>query len=414
MSYDLKVTRSTTLYCGYPLSVFPSQTYETGRIIALNFWFEILSNEQFAPLQKKFLTTNIMCIVLVTTAHPDYSLIVIDNRDEFILRPTSRPHWWNSDHQEILSARDLQRAEQGTWMGITKTGKCAVLTNYRETDTNDTEHPIQGTRSRGGMVTAWLNSPNDEDIQHFVKRLLDSGVADVGGFSLLCGSLRKDKHSQKIEPLAIISNRCGTSDDVPWIGERRGEVYGLSNTVYDDPVTWPKVKMGKEKVMEVIDDVVKNGLGEEDLVNKLYAVLDIDTLPEQKGQDFEEYIYQLRKSIFIPAIGNEEPKALPDADQIASARPEVVNGNGQNGHPTTINAAQSKLATEMKATERPTPPPQAPMTGIYGTQRQTILLVDWEGNVSFRERSLWDSKGNPVERGEGDMKFEFKIEGWNS
>jgi uncharacterized protein with NRDE domain len=300
-------------------------------------------------------------------------------------------------------------------MGITKTGKFAVLTNYRETDTNDVDHPIQGTRSRGGMVTAWLNSPNDEDIQHFVKRLLDGGVADVGGFSLLCGNLRKaDRSQNKIEPLAIISNRCGSSDDVPWIGKQRGEVYGLSNTVYDDPDTWPKVKMGKEKVMDVIDDVVKNGLGEEELVNKLYEVLDTDTLPKQEGQDFEDFIYELRKSIFIPAIGNEEVEPIPHADEIASAKPEAVNGSQHAGHPPNVISVQANLAAEIQATERPTPPPQAPMTGIYGTQRQTILLVDWKGNASFRERSLWDPKGNPIERGQGDMKFEFKIDGWNT
>jgi uncharacterized protein with NRDE domain len=355
-----------------------------------------------------------MCIVLVTTAHPDYSLIIVDNRDEFILRPTSRPHWWTSGDHEILSARDLQRAEQGTWMGITKAGKFAVLTNYRETDTHDADHPIQGARSRGGMVTAWLESPKEEDIQHFVKRLLDDGVADVGGFSLLCGNLKKDKQSEnQIEPLAIISNRCGSSDDVPWIGKQRGEVYGLSNTVYDDPETWPKVEMGKEKVMDVIDDVVKNALGEEELVKKLYDVLDTDTLPKQKGQDFEDYIYQLRHSIFIPPIGNEESKEVPHADVIASAQPEVINGSGHAENHTTVSA-QGRLAAVLKATERPTPPPQAPMTGLYGTQRQTIILVDWEGNASFRERSLWDPKGSPIERGHGDMKFEFKIDGWSS
>jgi len=35
-----------------------------------------------------------MCIAIATTAHPDYALIVADNRDEFISRPTSQPHWW--------------------------------------------------------------------------------------------------------------------------------------------------------------------------------------------------------------------------------------------------------------------------------------------------------------------------------
>merc|ERR1711964_21320 len=247
--------------------------------------------------------TAAMCIVLATTAHPSYALIVLDNRDEFILRPTSRPHWWTSNHQEILSARDLQRAEQGTWLGITKTGNFAVLTNYRETDANDAAHPIQGTRSRGGMVTAWLTAAVDESTPEFVQRMMaGDGVKGVGGFSLLCGKLRK-RNEHELEPLAIISNRCESVGHVPWIAGQRGEVYELS------------------------------------------------------------------KSIFIPSIGSVAPIEQP-------------------------------------------PNPNA-MTGIYGTQRQTIILVDWEGKVTFRERSLWDVMGNPIERGKGDMKFEFNIEGWN-
>ncbi|KAG5918569.1 hypothetical protein E4U42_006802, partial [Claviceps africana] len=99
-----------------------------------------------------------MCIVLITTAHPGYALIVLDNRDEFILRPTSRPHWWRhaATGREVLSSRDLQRAERGAWMGITRDGLFAVLTNYREADGHDAGHPVHGIRSRGGMVTAWL------------------------------------------------------------------------------------------------------------------------------------------------------------------------------------------------------------------------------------------------------------------
>lgn len=286
-------------------------------------------------------------------------------------------------------------------MGITKAGNFAVLTNYRETDTHDAEHPIQGTKSRGGMVTAWLESPEDESTEHFVHRMLDGeGVAGIGGFSLLCGKLRRERGGEGVEPLGIISNRCGSSGDVPWIAVERGEVYGLSNTLYDDPVSWPKVEMGKEKLRGVVEEAIESKLGEEELVDRLYKLLDTDTLPKNEGQEFEEYIYQLRKSIFIPAIGSEAPGPTPKADAIASANPEIATGSAE------------KIIAEFRSTEVPTPT-AAPMTGIYGTQRQTIILVDWEGNVSFRERALWDEQGNAIPRGEGDMKFDFKIEGWN-
>jgi uncharacterized protein with NRDE domain len=349
-----------------------------------------------------------MCIVLATTAHPSYALVIIDNRDEYILRPTSRPHWWTSHHQDILSSRDLQRAEQGTWLGITKKGNFAVLTNYREEDTHDKDHPIQGTRSRGGMVTAWLTAPEEESTEEFVHRLLGGeGVKGVGGFSLVCGKLRKRKNSsEELEPMAIISNRSGDFDEVPWIAGKRGEVYGLSNTSYADPITWPKVKLGKEKLLGAVEAAVEADLGEQELVDQLYAVLDTNTLPEQNGQDFETYLSELRKSIFIPSIGHQEaPQNLPKADQIAKAEP-IPQMNGK----TTMNGNSE---VNLKEVERPDPETHFDVAGLYGTQRQTVLLVDWEGHVTFYERSLYDLEGNPIERGSGDMKFEFQIEGWN-
>ena len=345
-----------------------------------------------------------MCILLASTAHPSYALVVIDNRDEFILRPTSRPHWWRANKQDILSARDLQREEKGTWLGITKNGNFAVLTNYRETDTNDTEHPVQGSRSRGGMVTAWLTNHDGEDTGAFVERLLEgNGVKDVGGFSLLCGKLRRRKEGERneIAPLAIVSNRCGAAEEVPWIAEKRGEVYGLSNTSYMDPVTWPKVELGKEKLWQVINESAEESSGEDHFVRKLFDILDTDTLPPANGRSFEELIFQLRKSIFIPSIGDAAPA-------VDIAKPDGIS---------TKDEASSKLTDAVEGLEAAETPGHAIppiMSGKYGTQRQTIVLVDWDGKVSFIERSLWDESGKPIPRGEGDMKFEFQIEGWDA
>lgn len=345
-----------------------------------------------------------MCIVLVSTAHPSYALIIIDNRDEFILRPTSRPHWWHapSCRQTILSSRDLQRAEQGTWLGVTKNGNFAVLTNYRETDTHNVEHPIEGTRSRGGMVTAWLTAEKHENTEAFVHRLLENdGVKGVGGFSLLAGKLRKRRGStdKEVEPLAIISNRCGSADDVPWVAERRGEVYGLSNTAFTDPEVWPKVEIGKSKLLGAISSAVKSNLSEEELTKKLFDVLDTNTLPPPNGKSFEEYIYELKNSIFIPSIGTADPVVqLAKPDSIASGKPKAV---------------ESDAMETLEQTETPSPDLLHVMSGVYGTQRQTVMLVDWEGKVTFIERALYDEDGKPIARGKGDIKFEFEVEGWS-
>jgi uncharacterized protein with NRDE domain len=263
------------------------------------------------------------------------------------------------------------------------------------------------------MVTAWLMGPEHETTTDFVHRLLDGeGVKSVGGFSLICGKLRKrlDNARQDLEPLAIISNRCEQSQDVPWIAGQRDEVYGLSNTSYMDPITWPKVASGKKMLSNAVNEAVAEGWDEEQLVEKLYSLLSTDTLPAQKGQDFEGYIPHLRKSIFIPPIGDAEAvKPTPKADEIAAA--------GEAALPPITNAHEQHtmlLVDELKQKERPDSGMNGVMTGCYGTQRQTIILVDWNGNVAFRERALWDDHGAPIPKGKGDMKFEFKIEGWHS
>ncbi|KAK3292434.1 NRDE protein-domain-containing protein [Chaetomium fimeti] len=366
-----------------------------------------------------------MCIALFTTAHPDYALVAIDNRDEYILRPTSRPQWWTAEVDshttangsandtddestktqpktstkiEALSSVDLQRPERGTWMGITKGGNFAVLTNYRETDTGNAEHPVSGMRSRGGMVTAWLTADPAESTEEFVHRMLsDGGVKGVGGFSLVCGKLRRVAGGKNINPLAIISNRCDHAGQVPWICEERGSVYGLSNAIYleqsgeNKETLWPKIRDGKE----LLSRAVAAGGSEEELIASLFKILDTDNFPSEHTINLEEVIPLLKNSIFIPALGGKD-------------------------HQQEMCEAQESGSVEMKgrnpsAAETVTPDEQQPngfQAGLYGTQRQTVMLVDWEGNATYIERALWDCSGNAIPRGQGDETFRFRIEGW--
>lgn len=343
-----------------------------------------------------------MCIAFLTTAHPDYALIILDNRDEFILRPTSRPHWWTHDSgATVLSARDLQREEKGTWMGVSREGRFAILTSYLESETNSSK-PIYGKLSRGAMVTEWLGSGIKESTADSVHRFINEcGVQDAGGFSMIAGHLKpknpKDP-DRSLEPIAVISNRCDHVDDVPWISGERGQVYGLSNTLYDDPHTWPNVESGKELIKGVIDEAIARDLSQEELVEKLFSVLDTDTLPKDENMTLAEYVAILKHSIFIPALGDEiHRKAMQEAREKGRAT------FAEHGEEEAIKAHLENNKGEPKHWFD---------KGMFGTQRQTVILVDWDGNVFYRERALWDANGNPLERGKGDEFFNFKIEGW--
>lgn len=151
-------------------------------------------------------------------------------------------------------------------MGLTKEGKVAVLTNYRE------EHTQQavGAQSRGLIVNSWLtsSSPAEEHRQSthdFVEGVIRSITATkVGGFSLVCGYVN--------EPLAIVSNRSEDLEQVSWVATEREQTLGLSNTNFDDR-SWPKILDGERLVKEAIGENVRAEEDEDGLIERLLRVL---------------------------------------------------------------------------------------------------------------------------------------------
>lgn len=158
-----------------------------------------------------------MCLIaLAWQAHPDYPLIVMANRDEFYRRPTAPARFW-PETPHVLAGRDL--AAGGTWLGVTRSGRFAALTNYR-----DPAAPT-GERSRGLLVSLFLQG--DVSPMDYAGSVAAEGQ-HYGGFNLLLGDR---------EELVIVSNR-GTAPTRLLPG-----VHGLSNHLLDTP--WPKVVRAK-------------------------------------------------------------------------------------------------------------------------------------------------------------------------
>ncbi|KAL2012838.1 hypothetical protein VTN00DRAFT_363 [Thermoascus crustaceus] len=321
-----------------------------------------------------------MCIALISTAHPSYSLIVIDNRDEFLHRPTSSVDWWPEPSSHVLGSRDLARAAHGTWMGVTKQGRIAVLTNYRE----DTTCQAIGVCSRGAIVSSWLAMPPDRECstRQFIEEMISGGTAQsVGGFSLVCGKVN--------EPLAIMSNRVSHVDRITWVAKDRGETVGLSNTAFGDR-SWPKIIQGETLMKKAIEAHVQAGEGEDELIQRLLDVLSTDTLPRlADGAGLETYINHLRNSVFIPVIGGQ--------DKVDRAADEIAGG-------------QAKDKVEVLANGHGSSDPASYCRGLYGTQKQTVVLVDHKGRIKYFERTLFDNAAERIPIGEGDRCFEFMIE----
>ncbi|RMZ86119.1 hypothetical protein DV737_g16, partial [Chaetothyriales sp. CBS 132003] len=314
-----------------------------------------------------------MCVAILSTAHPSYKLIVINNRDEYINRPTAAAEWWPSPSDHVFGGRDLLRDVQGTWLGVTRTGKIAVLTNYRES----TPPPLKAV-SRGAIIRKFL-AEDVGPVDAFVKDVVNTGIArDAGGFSLVCGFVG--------EKLAVISNRAADQSDVPWIAGDVVQTIGLSNAAFTDR-SWPKVTSGEEMMLEAIRaNVAAKDEGEQGLIERLLNVLHHDTLPRledlPKG-DMTTYLPLLPKSIFIPAIGRRREAAL---------------GNG---------GTEKAQAPEANGSALPYP---LGVDGVYATQKQSVVLVGHDGRLRFFERTLYDGDSNPIPLGEGDLDEEFYIQ----
>lgn len=68
------------------------------------------------------------CAFFWLNAHPQLLLLLAFNRDELLARPTDQLHAWNDS--DIIGGRD--RVNGGTWLGLTRGGRFAFVTNFRE------------------------------------------------------------------------------------------------------------------------------------------------------------------------------------------------------------------------------------------------------------------------------------------
>jgi uncharacterized protein with NRDE domain len=157
-----------------------------------------------------------MCLlVLAWLSHPRYRLVVAGNRDEFHDRPAAPLGWW-TDVPGILAGRDLRAG--GTWMGLSRSGRFGVVTNFRNVEAAAPE----GSPSRGQLVPRFLGDRGTPG--RFVEDLRE-GTARFAGFNLLVGGP---------STLHYYSN---VVDEDP--RELPPGIYGLSNHRLDEP--WPKL-----------------------------------------------------------------------------------------------------------------------------------------------------------------------------
>ncbi|MCM3739636.1 NRDE family protein [Oceanobacillus luteolus] len=253
-----------------------------------------------------------MCLIHFNIqGHPNYNLIVAANRDEFYKRPTEKAHFW-PDAPHLLAGRDL--VQKGTWLGITKEGRFAALTNIRDLSLEGKDK-----KSRGAIVRGFLTS-TDSPVDYLTK--ISQEKDTYAGFNILVGNSQELFHYNNIED-KIVQVTPGT--------------HSLSNASLNTP--WPKVIKGKKMLGDYF---------------------------RQSDKIKTEHLFQILEN----------------------------NEQAQDSHlPNT--GIGLEMERQLSASFIKTPE--------YGTRSATVLLIDRNNQVIFKERTY--KKGILV----GEEEFSFSI-----
>ncbi len=237
-----------------------------------------------------------MCLITFAyQQHPKYKFILLSNRDEFYRRPTLPATFWK-DKPDILGGRDL--LQSGTWLAVSKQGKFAAVTNFR-----DPSLPEAKKFSRGELPVHFLLQNNGNEA--FLHQL-SKNRHNYAGYNLLFGDKDSLYHYNNVYNQGI---------------QIEAGIHGLSNDTLNTP--WPKVERSKSG-----------------LANYLQSHTDLRT----------EDLWPLLKD-----------KTQADNHYLP-----------QTGVDKDLEKALSSIFID---------------TPDYGTRASTILLIDYDHNLTFVEKT---------------------------
>jgi len=188
-----------------------------------------------------------MCLILVAwRAHPRYPCVLAANRDEFFGRPSAEADWWPGAN--ILAGRDLQAG--GTWLGVTRSGRFAALTNYRDPAAVVPDAPSRGALVSDFLAAQWSTSQGLAELQRRGER--------CNPFNVLCSDG---------QDLGIYES---TTHTARLLGPG---VYALSNHLLDTP--WPKVQLAKSRLSVALQSLPQTA-------SMLELLRDSDPAPDEQ------------------------------------------------------------------------------------------------------------------------------------
>ncbi|KDR83037.1 hypothetical protein GALMADRAFT_238805 [Galerina marginata CBS 339.88] len=297
-----------------------------------------------------------MCIGIWSLEHPEYALVLCTNRDEFLNRPTQNAHFHSFEKEaksdgsgHILSGRDIQAG--GSWFGINRSGKVALLTNI-------TEPPKKYNTSRGYLVSSFLRSDSSHPLEDEVGKIIPED-AQFAGFNLLLLAPTFDTNGAiRYDPLLVTNHGGGGNLTSRQLRPTERSCGGISNGIDGAGAElWRKVQHATED---------------------FDAVLQAST-PDQTESELTAQLFQLLAW---------QPPGL------------IVNRSDLRN---TVQVTPVPIILEETGNI-----PSA----FYGTRLSTVLLVKKNGDVLFIERDIWELvDGAPVKVDPTtERRFRFKLD----
>ena len=168
-----------------------------------------------------------MCTgIFMHQLHRSLVFLLAFNRDEHFDRPTAAVDWWTANGVQLLAGRD--QVGGGTWLGVTRAGRVAFLTNFRE---EYQQKP--GSLTRGNLTVNFLTGTSTP-IEYL--RGLECGA--YNGFNIVVGDLRTSQ-------MAYLNNvDCEPRHLDPGL-------HGAANGDLNDS-KWQKLLIGKRGMQQML------------------------------------------------------------------------------------------------------------------------------------------------------------------
>lgn len=222
-----------------------------------------------------------MCIaVFLWQSHPLYPFLLFLNRDEYLNRATEALRWWQDG--ETLGGRDLVGG--GTWLGCTRHGRIAFLTNFRETSS------IPDAKSRGDLPLRFLQSHKSP--AEFAQEI-EKEASLYNGFNLVVAHVFS-------KSMFYVTNRPPSHGDKQQQQQQQQLVtlvspgiHVLSNANLDSP--WPKCLRLRDGFNQLLTQHPRGEFPVKTMVEEVMT----DTVKDQEPHVFPPETQYHLSSIFV-------------------------------------------------------------------------------------------------------------------